>query len=179
MPAVFISHVEEDQQLALDLAPRLEEAGYTTWYYERDSPAGASFMSTIPQAIQDARAILVLVSPHTLASATVHCELVHAHNNLKPFLPVLCGLSYAELVKKKIEWAFIFADKTAIEYQNHDLAALTEKIYEGLKARGIDPSRRLGGTTPTAEERLHYYEQVLQHNPHDVEAWFYKGVWLA
>jgi hypothetical protein len=34
---IFISHVEEDAEKALQIAESLEKEGFTTWYYERDS----------------------------------------------------------------------------------------------------------------------------------------------
>ena len=34
---IFISHVEEDEGVALEIARGLEAAGYRTWYYERDA----------------------------------------------------------------------------------------------------------------------------------------------
>ena len=37
MGHVFISHVVENAATARELAGALEEAGYTTWFYERDS----------------------------------------------------------------------------------------------------------------------------------------------
>ncbi len=33
---IFISHVEEDQAIAVELAQGLEANGYSTWYFERD-----------------------------------------------------------------------------------------------------------------------------------------------
>jgi hypothetical protein len=42
MPDIFISHVEEDSAVALQIAHGLEAVGYTTWYYERDSVPGLS-----------------------------------------------------------------------------------------------------------------------------------------
>jgi len=44
MADVFISHIEEDAEVAETIAHSLEGAGYTTWYYERDtSSARADF----------------------------------------------------------------------------------------------------------------------------------------
>jgi hypothetical protein len=40
MREVFISHVEEDRDIAIETAQGLEALGYTTWYYERDSLPG-------------------------------------------------------------------------------------------------------------------------------------------
>ncbi len=34
---VFISHVEEDEGIALAIAQGLQQAGYTTWRYEENS----------------------------------------------------------------------------------------------------------------------------------------------
>ncbi len=143
MPDVFISHAEEDQQLVLDLASRWEEAGYTTWYYERDSSVWTPFLRNIPQAIQDSRAILVLVSLDTFASSTVHCELVHAHNENKPFFPVLCEMSYAELVNKKIEWAFIFADQTAIKISKLQFSCTDGENMCGAQSSGHRSQRKI------------------------------------
>jgi hypothetical protein len=50
MVSVFISHVEEDQALALEIARRLETAGFTTWYYERDSEPGISYLLQVHAA---------------------------------------------------------------------------------------------------------------------------------
>jgi len=36
MNEIFISHAEEDEAVASELAQGLEAAGYTTWYFERD-----------------------------------------------------------------------------------------------------------------------------------------------
>ena len=40
---VFLSYVEEDGDVAHALAEGLEAHNYSTWYYERDCPAGADY----------------------------------------------------------------------------------------------------------------------------------------
>jgi len=37
MTHVFISHVERDAGIATETANGLEAAGYSTWYFERDT----------------------------------------------------------------------------------------------------------------------------------------------
>ncbi len=37
MSDVFISHVNNDADTAIRIANELERAGFSTWYYERDS----------------------------------------------------------------------------------------------------------------------------------------------
>src|SRR5262245_21803228 len=84
----FISHVAEDRALAMRLAQGLEAAGYTTWYYERDSLPGASYLDQILHALDRSVAVVVLVSPAALASWQVDKEIVQAHERGRPFLPL-------------------------------------------------------------------------------------------
>jgi hypothetical protein len=57
MADIFISHVEEDAQVALEIAQGLEAVGYTVWYYERDSVPGLSYLVQTGQAIEQSHAI--------------------------------------------------------------------------------------------------------------------------
>jgi hypothetical protein len=58
MNYLFISHVEEDRSVALELAALLEEAGFRTWYYERDCYPGLSYLIQTGQAIEDSAAVM-------------------------------------------------------------------------------------------------------------------------
>ena len=71
MSQIFISHVEEDAQVALELAQGLEAAGYRTWYYERDSDPGLSYLLQIDRAILDSRAVVLIISPQSIRSHQV------------------------------------------------------------------------------------------------------------
>ncbi|MBI3660543.1 toll/interleukin-1 receptor domain-containing protein, partial [Candidatus Acetothermia bacterium] len=48
---IFISHAQKDTSIAVQIANGLEESGYTTWYYERDSFPGPSYLEQVEQAI--------------------------------------------------------------------------------------------------------------------------------
>ena len=50
MPQLFISHVEEDETVAVNVAHALEAIGYTTWYYERDSEPGTPYQPVVKVA---------------------------------------------------------------------------------------------------------------------------------
>ncbi|MFC2021478.1 toll/interleukin-1 receptor domain-containing protein [Chloroflexota bacterium] len=52
MSDIFISHVEEDSVVALEIALELEEAGYTTWSYEIDSMPGPSYLVQTGEAVE-------------------------------------------------------------------------------------------------------------------------------
>lgn len=44
MADIFISYVEEDGDVAAELARGIEDAGYSAWYHERDSVPGPSYL---------------------------------------------------------------------------------------------------------------------------------------
>ena len=95
MSDIFFSHVEEDVRLVTELAAGLERAGYTGWYYERDSLPGIPFVRQIPGVIDDARAVVLVISPDALPSPHVNAEITETYKSGKPFIPLLLGLSHS------------------------------------------------------------------------------------
>ena len=69
MTHIFISHVEEDAEIAREIADGLEAAGYTTWYYQRDTVPGAQYLTQVGQAIDECGAIVLVVSLTTIGVA--------------------------------------------------------------------------------------------------------------
>jgi hypothetical protein len=68
---VFISHVEEDAEIAEQIAHALEAAGYTTWYYERNSVPGPSYLVQTGRAIEQSEAFVLKISTHSLGSHNI------------------------------------------------------------------------------------------------------------
>ena len=105
MSQIFISHVEEDADVALELARGLEAAGYTTWYYERDSQPAVSYLLQTGQAVDTAEAVLVVVSPASIKSPhQMDREVVRALETDKHFVPVLRGINHAEFQTRQPTW---------------------------------------------------------------------------
>ncbi len=71
MADVFISHVEEDAELALRIAYSFEGAGFSTWYYERDGLPGVSYLLQTGQAIGQSHAVVLIISANSLGSHQV------------------------------------------------------------------------------------------------------------
>ena len=74
MGHIFISHVERDAAIMQQIANGLEAAGYTTWYFERDVVPGTSYLIQITEAIEQCRALVLVISPNALASDQVTKE---------------------------------------------------------------------------------------------------------
>lgn len=104
MADIFISHVEEDADVALAIADALEAAGFSTWYYERDSTPGAKYLIEVGEQIDQAKAVLLLISSAALSSNEVTVEVARAHIRRKPFLPILRGVSDAGYKRRQPEW---------------------------------------------------------------------------
>jgi len=113
MSDVFISHVEEDAEIALEIAFGLEEAGYTTWCYEVDNIPGPSYLIQTGQAVEEAKGLVLIISPHSLSSRQVTKEVIRAHETGKEFIPVLQDITHIEFQNRQPEWRDIFQQSCA------------------------------------------------------------------
>jgi len=131
---VFISHVEEDAGLALELAAKLEVGGFHTWYYERDSLPGPHYLLQVEAAIDRAKVVIVLISPHALSSVQVTGEILRASQGAKCFLPLLLGISHAKFQQRQPVWRQAMAASTALVIPASGLALVIERIIAGVQA---------------------------------------------
>jgi len=134
---VFISYVEEDQKIAKEIADGIENAGYKTWYYERDSMIGVSFVLTTSQAIKQARAVLLIISRDSLRSNEVNIEIATTHRAGKRFFPVLNDISYDEFQRIRPEWALILGTIVSMPISRNKTSEVVSRIASGLAS--IEP----------------------------------------
>ncbi len=139
MSDVFISHVEKDSDIALEIALGLEEAGFTTWCYELDTIPGPSYLVQTGQAVEQCKAVVVLISPHSLGSRQVTIEIVRAHESNKDFIPVLRGITHVEFQSRQPEWREAMGSAASIRIIQEKVASILTRIIVGLKALGIQP----------------------------------------
>jgi hypothetical protein len=137
MAHLFISHVEEDESIALELAALLEESGFRTWYYERDSYPGLSYLIQTGQAIEDSAAVIVIISPGSLGSPQLTKEIVRAHEAGKPFIPILKDVSHREFQQRQPEWREAIGSSTSILLPSDGLRSVLPKIIGGLNGLGL------------------------------------------
>lgn len=130
---VFISHVEEDADLAVSLAGELELAGFTTWYYERDTLPGPSYLLQVAEAIGDANVVLVVISTHALSSHQVTAEVVRAYECGKPFVPLLLDISHAEFQQRQPIWRQAIGASSSIRLLGSDRQSVAPRIVAGVR----------------------------------------------
>ncbi len=174
MKHVFISYVEEDGDIARAIATGLERADYSTWYYERDSVAGANYLLQTGEAIDQAPVFLLLVSPDSIGSRQVTSEVIRAFECGKPFLPVLRNLTHAEFQQRQPVWRQAVGAAASVRIPSGGVVAVLPSLLAGLRnliniepihsaQRGIAAAGKGVGTRPASPRAA-----GLQHLANDV-----------
>ncbi len=142
MSDVFISHVEEDAAIALEIARGLNVAGYTTWCYEEDNELGASYLKQIGEAIEACQAVVLVISPESLGSDQVTREVEYSHEARKRFVPVLKGISHVEFQNRRASWRVALGTASSIPVPPDGVSAILPRIVRGLQGLGVKPTER-------------------------------------
>ena len=145
---VFISHEKTDGDVALELAARLRAAGFSTWCYEEDSTAGGSYLVQIDRAIEAARSMVVIISPHSIRSPHVRNEVVRAYESQKRFIPIRRGMAHEDVLKaqdeadddRRREWRMAFGAAVSVPWDAADPAGVANKVADGLRRVGVSPT---------------------------------------
>lgn len=140
MSDIFISHVEENSNLAVDIAAGLQESGYSSWYYERDSLPGPSYLLQTSREIEESRAVILIISPDSLSSRQVTKEVVRAYESGKPFVPVLKSISHVDFASRQPEWKEAVGSAASISIPRKGASVIVPQIVERLQELGIEPS---------------------------------------
>lgn len=155
---IFISHVEEDSDVALRLAFGLEEQGYATWCYEVDSIPGPSHMDQTLEAIEHSDAVVMLISPDCVRSHEVTTELTRAQDKRKPIIPLLLGLTHGELMSRRSEWGQRLGPATCLTVSG-DVAMVVPRLIRGLQFFKVHP----GESRSARDMRLKSIEDELAY----------------
>lgn len=138
MKDTFLSHVDEDRNIAEAIASELESSGCSVWYYERDSLPGQSYLLQTRQAIDEAKCFLFLVSPATmLRHNQVDKELVRAHESGKKIILILKDTNFRTFSQTRPEWHQAIGSKVAVELSTDTIGTNMPRLLNGLRALGI------------------------------------------
>lgn len=161
MSQIFISHVEEDESIALEIAHGLEAAGHSTWYYERDSLPGVSYLDQIDEAIEQCQAVVVIISLASLGSWQVDKEVERAHESGKHFVPVLRGVKHLEFQTRKRGWRMAMGVSTSISVPADGASSIVPRIVAGLRRLVInseEPASSPPASGPTGAQDVSFSE---------------------
>jgi len=138
MGHIFISHIEKDASILKQIAQGLEAAGYPTWYFERDSIADTSYLIQIAKAIEQCRAIVLVISLNSIESDQITKEVVSAFEKRKPFFPVLVDMTPLELKERQPEWGHALGGTAMTCIGTKRVSDCIAHVIEGLKAQGVE-----------------------------------------
>jgi TolB-like protein len=85
-PTVFISCASQDAAIADSVVEHLEQHGLRCWLASRDVKPGAQYADAIVAAINDASALVLLLSQHAVGSSHVGREIERAASKHKPII---------------------------------------------------------------------------------------------
>ena len=139
--SVYLCHVGSDSLVARRTAEALEQRGFSTWYYQRDALPGVSLHTQSVEAIRRSRAILLLISSDSLASADFAREIREAHQVSRPFLPVLVGLSLEEFVARQPTWRSTLGAAAVVELDPQRLSHTVARLASALETLGFQRDR--------------------------------------
>jgi hypothetical protein len=83
----FISYPHQDKAMADAACAKLEAEGIRCWVAPRDIAPGADWASSIVDAIDSCRVMVLIFSGHANASRQVHREVQQAFDGEKPLVP--------------------------------------------------------------------------------------------
>jgi len=138
---VFISYVEEDSSVAMQLGDGLRRNGFSTWLYERDILPGVSYLVQTGDAIAACRAFLLLITPHSIGSHQVGAEVVRAFEEDKPFFPLRQDVSHKDLQRRQPAWRQAIGSSASIAMDSGDIDATVRRVAAGLQSHAILPGR--------------------------------------
>lgn len=86
---IFFSYSREDSEFALKLATDLRLLGSDIWIDQLDIRAGSRWDSEVETALLNANSLLVILTPHSVASNNVIDEISYALEQNKTIIPIL------------------------------------------------------------------------------------------
>lgn len=142
MATIFISHSHHDVAVVTAITKGMEQAGYHTWYSERDLQPGANRTSQIGEAIAQCEAVVLLVSSLSVTSQQIAKEVVDALDKSRPIFPVLLDMTPAQLQERQLGWWHTVSGTATVGIAAAGIEDATAQIVERLKGHGLYPEMK-------------------------------------
>ncbi|MEM7454851.1 MAG: protein kinase [Planctomycetota bacterium] len=145
----FICHASEDSIFARQLAGHLRDAGYSSWYYQRDAIPGLSLFNQTDEAIRRCSISVILISRSAIESSDFAREIQQAHRRGIALVPVLLNMSLQEFESLSPLWRTILGPIAKIESDRNSCRPLAERICLAAQTLGVKPrhSSRMASVT--------------------------------
>jgi TolB-like protein/Flp pilus assembly protein TadD len=146
---VFLSYSREDKTRVLELAAKLRAAGVNLWIDQGGIDGAALWGETIVRALEDAKVLLLLVSPSSVNSHNVAKEVMLASERKGHILPV-----HLEPTTIPPSLKYPLAGIQHIELYQGDADSNLQAILRSLQGLGVSlappPTAKTGDARATA-----------------------------
>jgi TolB-like protein/Tfp pilus assembly protein PilF len=142
---VFVSYASLDAAVANSIVENLEQHGLKCWIAPRDVKPGAQYADAIVRAINEAKAVVLVMSGSAVDSAHVAREVERAASKRKPIIPF--RIDTAAL---NPELEYFLSNSQWIDVPKLGMAAALSKLKEAVgqgsaTSSSAVPDRRSGG----------------------------------
>jgi TIR domain/Caspase domain len=139
---IFISYSRADTIFASDIRDKLISSGHKAWLDENGISGGQNWHVRIGAAIDEAKAVVAILSPDAFGSTWVERELSYADKVRKPIFPITCRPSEIP------GWYELqFGNLQRLDFtganQQKEFEALLNSIQRTLRLRSLS-----GGSSP-------------------------------
>ena len=101
---VFISYSRADTRVTTALAKDLHAAGIDIWMDKDDISVGERWSTAIQSALEGAHAMVLILSPDSMASRNVEDEFTYFMDNNKPIVPVMVRPCKLHFQLHRLQW---------------------------------------------------------------------------
>ncbi len=151
MGRVFISYSRVDQKFARSIAAELSAHGFDVWLDVEDIPSGMNWSNAIQQGLDTADAMILILTPDSMASENVANEWQYFLDHGKPLIPLLLRQTKMHFQLHRIQY---------VNFVGTSFASAFKKLLVELQSKGIHPSaeqvlsekeKRTEDTSPPAQ----------------------------
>ena len=132
MSRIFISHNSRDNEVTALFGEKLREQGHHSVYIDFDPdvgiPAGRDWEEDLYRELRACQALVILCSPHSMASSWCFAEVTHAKALGKPVFPIRIA---------ECEFPSILTSLQIIDWVA-DPEEAYRRLWRGLKSAGVD-----------------------------------------
>lgn len=152
---IFISYSSKNESEIRALAQGMRQAGLQPWYYVESQRASVGWTQTLMAMIEQARAVVVVVSPESVNSEAVLEEVLHAKKHHKLLIPLrLAAVDGAVEYHTRSRHGIRCED---VSDAVTNIAALLAEASLGLAPQALDPAQLIVNPVFTAIVRHPLY----------------------
>ena len=139
MSNIFISHASSNLHDAIGIKKHLLDLGFTVWMAAEDIQPGVNYAEEITKSISKADAVIVLLSPESIASPHVKREVNLTIDGQKFLIPVLLGVQKDFVSTLPEDWKYWLTVVQIINFKDGITTAMeiSDVLNQKLKSSAV------------------------------------------